>query len=260
MSDVEPARVPLSPLHRRIGDALTVGLRNPRMTLLLLALLVAIHGYVGVRMWLAHKTGLVGVLLAQRDSGTLAAAGAMRSLRVSGGEYWRLASCVLLHNDPVHILLNGVALLALGQICEAAYGSARLLFLFMASGVCGSLFSWAGGHAASVGASGGIFGLMGAALVFGFRFRKDLPSPDDELYLKRLVPWVVLNLAIGVMVPFIDNLAHVGGLVGGSLLALVLDNRVIPRKEAKLPGTILTGAIGGALLLVGLLGVFGVLR
>ena len=260
MSGVEPIEAPLSPLHRRVGDALTAGLMHPRMTGILVALVAAIHGYVGVRMWLAHRTVLVGVLLAERDRATLSAAGAMRGLLVSGGEYWRLVSCVLLHNDAMHILLNAVALFALGQLCEAAYGSARLLFLFMASGVCGSLASWAGGNAASVGASGGIFGLMGAALVFGFRFRKDLPPPHHELYGKRLVPWVGLNLLIGALVPFIDNLAHVGGLIGGSLLALVLDNRVIPRREAKLPGTLFTGAVGGALLLVGLLGVFGVLR
>jgi rhomboid protease GluP len=260
MSDVEPVEAPLSPLHRRIGDALYVGMLNPWMTRGIVGLVVAIHFYVGVRMWLAHRTGLVGVLLGQRDLATLDAVGAMRGLRVSGGEYWRLVSCILLHGSGMHILLNAIALFALGRLCESVYGPVRLLFLFMMSGIGGSLLSWAGGNANSVGASGAIFGLMGAAIVFGFRFQKELPPMAGELFRKRLLPYVGLNLLIGLMVPFIDNLAHVGGLVGGSLLALVLRNRVIPRKEGTLAGTIATGIVGGGLLLVGLLGVSGVLR
>ena len=260
MSEVEPVEAPLSPMHRRIGDALWVGMLHPWMTRALVGLVVAIHVYVGVRMWLAHKTYVVGILLGQRDLGTLEAVGAMRGLRVSGGEYWRLVSCILLHGDGMHILLNAVALFALGRLCESVYGPVRLLFLFMVSGVCGSLLSWAGGNASSVGASGGIFGLMGAAIVFGFRFQKELPPMAGELFRKRLLPWVGLNLFIGAVVPFIDNLGHVGGLVGGSLLALFLRNRVIPRKEGTLVGTIATGVLGGGLLLVGLLGVFGVLQ
>jgi membrane associated rhomboid family serine protease len=101
---------------------------------------------------------------------------------------------------------------------------------------------------------------MGAAIVFGFRFQKELPPLAGELFRKRLLPWVGLNLFIGAVVPFIDNLGHVGGLIGGSVLALFLRNRVIPRKEGTLAGTIATGVIGGGLLLVGILGVFGVLR
>jgi len=256
MSDVEPVEAPLSPMHRRIGDALYVGMLHPWMTRGLVGLIVAIHVYVGVRMWLAHKVDVVGLFLGQRDLATLDAVGAMRGLRVSGGEYWRLVSCILLHGSGMHILLNAIALFALGRLCESVYGPVRLLFLFLVSGICGSVLSWAG----SVGASGGIFGLMGAAIVFGFRFQKELPPMAGELFRKRLLPYVGLNLFIGLMVPFIDNLGHVGGLIGGSVLGLLLRNRVIPRKEGTLAGTIATGVIGGGLLLVGLLGVFGVLR
>jgi rhomboid protease GluP len=257
MSDVEPVRVELSPLHRQIGDALWVGMLRPWMTRALVALIVAIHVYAGVRMWFAHKVHFIGVFLAPRDLPTLEALGAMRGLRVSGGEYWRLVSCILLHGDGMHILLNAVALFALGRLCESVYGPVRLLFLVMATGVCGSLLSWAGGNASSVGASGGIFGLMGAAIVFGFRFTKELPPMAGELFRKRLIPWVALNLFIGAVVPFIDNLGHVGGLLGGCALALVINNRVIPRKEPTTVGTIVMGIVGGGLLLVGILGVLG---
>src|SRR5262249_4273815 len=81
-------------------------------------------------------------------------------------------------------------------------------------------------HAISVGASGGIFGLLGASVVFAFRWREKLRS----MFLSRvtrvmgtaLLPWVGLNLALGVLVPRIDIAAHLGGLLGGALLAVVL--------------------------------------
>src|SRR4029078_9861837 len=115
-----------------------------------------------------HKTYVVGILLAQRDLATLEAVGAMRGLRVSGGEYWRLVSCILLHGSGMHILLNAIAWFALGRLCESVYGPVRLLFLFMMSGICGSLLSWAGGNANSVGASGAIFGRRAARSGFAF--------------------------------------------------------------------------------------------
>jgi rhomboid protease GluP len=259
MRNPEPDESPLSPLQRQIDSALWAGAQRPWMTVGLTALVVALHVAAGVQMWLAHKVHLIGVLLEPRDLPTLVSMGAMRGLLVSGGEYWRLLSCVLLHGDGAHILLNAVALFGVGRLCESVYGPARLLFLFMTSGLCGSLLSWAGGNASSVGASGGVFGLMGAAVVFGFRFQKTLPPTQVGELFKDLVPWVVLNLFIGAVVPFIDNLAHVGGLVGGALGALAINNRVIPNRETTRAGTVVTGAVGGAFLAVAILGVAGVL-
>ncbi len=74
---------------------------------------------------------------------------------------------MFLHGDGLHILLNALALWALGRLCEALYGPARFLWLFLMSGICGACFSWLGGNESSVGASGGIFGLMGAAITPG---------------------------------------------------------------------------------------------
>jgi rhomboid protease GluP len=249
----------LDRLHRHIGEALWNGIQRPRLTRVLVGLIVAIHGLAGLRMWMAHKTGIIGVFLAQRDLGTLEAMGAMKGLRVSGGEYWRLVSCILLHGDGTHILLNSIALFALGRLCEAVFGPLRLLFLFLFAGMSGSLLSWAGGNANSVGASGGIFGLMGAAIVFGFRYKAELPPGAGELFRQRLIPWVALNLFIGAVIPMIDNLGHVGGLVGGCLLALVLNNRVVPGAEGTRTGDWIMGSLSGLVLAIGILGVLGVL-
>ena len=100
------------------------------------------------------------------------------------------------------------------------------------SGICGACFSWLGGNESSVGASGGIFGLMGASIVFGWRYRHRLPEPMSVFLRRKLAPWVVVNLVIGAVIPFIDNLGHTGGLVGGCVLAMVMGNRVIPGEES----------------------------
>jgi membrane associated rhomboid family serine protease len=78
-------------------------------------------------MWLAHKAGTSsacssGSAISPRSTRF----GAMRGLRVSGGEYWRLVSCILLHGSGMHILLNAIALFALGRLCESVYGPVRL--------------------------------------------------------------------------------------------------------------------------------------
>ena len=80
----------------------------------------------------------------------------------------------------------------------------------------------------TVGASGAVFGLMGAGVVYGLQHRRSLPPPLARLLGRGLAPWVLLNLAIGVVLPFIDNLGHLGGLLGGSLTAALLGDRLRP--------------------------------
>ncbi|HJN74230.1 MAG TPA: rhomboid family intramembrane serine protease [Myxococcota bacterium] len=144
-------------------------------------------------------------------------------------EPWRLASCLFVHGGPLHLGLNVLALYGLGRLCEALYGPARFLFLFLVSGLAGSVLSWAGGVSMSVGASSAVFGLLGAGVVFGLVQGRHLPSNLRRVFGRRLIPWVVLNLVIG-LAPFlrIDNLGHLGGLLGGMVVAVVLGDRVIP--------------------------------
>lgn len=149
------------------------------------------------------------------------------------GQYYRLLSCVFLHGDFMHLTLNMVALFGLGRLCEATYGRARFLMLVIFSGICGSLLSLGGGVGLSVGASGSIFGLLGAGVVFGFRYRKALPGPLKAIFGRGLLPWVLLNIVIGLNVDKIDNLGHMGGLAGGAFLALIMGNQVIRGEEGK---------------------------
>jgi rhomboid protease GluP len=181
----------------------------------------------------------------------------MRDIKVDGGELWRLVSCVFLHGDGLHLLLNGLALFALGRLCESLYGSARFAWLFVLSGMCGAAFSWLGGNTTSVGASGGIFGLMGAAMVFGWRYQAQLPPHMSHFLRRSLLPWVVLNLVIGLLIPFIDNLGHIGGLVGGAVLGTFIGNRVIPGEESS---RLVRGSMAAGTLLLLLLAGWGVAR
>jgi len=138
---------------------------------------------------------------------------------------------VFLHAGFFHLALNMLALFGLGRLCEAVYGPKRLLGLFLVSGLLGSVLSHIGGTELSVGASGAVFGLMGAGVVFGMRSRQKLPLPLRSVFGRGLMPWVVLNLVIGMSVPRIDNLGHLGGMLGGAACALFFGDRLVPGRE-----------------------------
>ncbi|HMB70357.1 MAG TPA: rhomboid family intramembrane serine protease, partial [bacterium] len=138
---------------------------------------------------------------------------------VAAGDLWRLVASIFLHAGVLHLVFNGYALYVLGRNLEAFYGAWTLLALFVLSGTGGSVASALLSDAISVGASGGIFGLLGASLVFAFRHRGVLPARITRIMGTALLPWVVLNIVLGVVVPRIDMAAHLGGLASGALLA-----------------------------------------
>lgn len=247
--DIDPAYVAVLKAQRRVWMNLVHGMQRPWMTIGLLVVIGLAHLLAGVISFVQGFVNVAGIVVAQRGTGVLAFLGAMVGERVSDGELWRLVSCLFLHGDGTHILLNGLALYGLGRLCESVYGPVRFLWLFLVAGVCGSTLSWLGGNAASVGASGSIFGLMGACIVFGHRYRLVLPPHIGDMFRKKLLPWVGLNLAIGVLIPFIDNLGHFGGLVGGALMAMVISNRVIPASPNTVGSRIFMGMISGTVLL-----------
>lgn len=212
--------------------------RFPPVTLGLVALCLALYGVVGVEDLQGGRTDLVGLVTGPRspESSILWGAGAARL--AWRGEPWRLLSCVLLHANLLHLAMNMVALFGLGRLCEAVYGPPRFLWLFLFSGFTGSLLSqsvalWLHPHSStfSVGASGAVFGLMGAGVVFGWRFRRSLPGPVRQVFGRGLLPWIALNIFIGFQVPNIDNLGHLGGLGGGAFLAWILGSPIIPGRE-----------------------------
>lgn len=164
------------------------------------------------------------------DLNTLRALGALDPALVERGEVWRLLSATFLHGEFDHVLGNVIMLYVLGLGCEHAFGRSQFLALYVASGLCGSLLSLTGGRV-SVGASGAIFGLAGALVATLWRHRARLHVRDRRIGLL-LAVWAAYQLFIGAVLPQVDNRAHLGGLLCGSVLGLVLRPAVLEGRDA----------------------------
>ena len=143
----------------------------------------------------------------------LIALGAKHNASIAAGEYWRLVTPMFLHGSLLHFFFNMYALFNLGREVETFLGPWRFLLLYFYAGVAGTVFSLLFTPNPSVGASGGIFGLIGAQAVFLFRHR-ELFGDRARRGLRQIVFLAIINLAIGLQ-GNIDNWAHLGGLLGG---------------------------------------------
>lgn len=144
---------------------------------------------------------------------------------VADGAYWQPLTSLFVHVDPLHIGFNMLALWFLGPQLEAAVGRARFLALYLLSGLTGSvLVYWLTPlHTPTVGASSAIFGLLGALLVLAIKVRADLTQ---------LLFWIGLNFLITVLGRgFISWQGHLGGFIGGALIALVYAYSPRPRRS-----------------------------
>ncbi len=143
---------------------------------------------------------------------------------IASGEYYRLFTAMFLHLNLSHIVLNGIALYFFGRDVETLFGSLRFAVIYLLGGLSGSLASFVFTDALSVGASGAIFAIFGAEIVYLYRHR-DLHGPGGRKLLSRLLAYMVLDLAFGVISSAgvgsfrIDNAGHIGGLIGGAMLA-----------------------------------------
>ena len=151
--------------------------------------------------------------------------GAKDNGAIADGQYWRLLSAAFLHGGIIHLLVNSWSLFTLGSLLEPVLGRSRFLATYLVSATTGSLSSWAFNSAIGVGASGAIFGLLGSALYLSWRGQTERIPPTA---LRSLALWTIYNLVYGFITPTIDNAAHLGGLIGGVLCALLLRGQVLP--------------------------------
>lgn len=163
------------------------------------------------------------------DPSALIAFGAKTNRLLQSGEWFRLITPIFIHAGLLHLLLNSYALWVVGTQVEKLYGSARFLLIYLLSGVGGVAGSYFGQiflqktfDAPSVGASGAIFGLFGVLAVFGFRYRREMPPAIRRAMTAGVLPVIAVNLFIGFSIPFIDNSAHIGGLLTGAALTLII--------------------------------------
>jgi membrane associated rhomboid family serine protease len=202
---------------------------TPQLTYALIALNVL--AFLGE--FVSGVSGIGGGL----GASPLTAAGALNGPLVAEGEFWRIVTAGFLHSGLVHLLFNMFALWILGQILEPAIGSVRFGVVYFSSLLCGSfgaLLVTPGGF--TVGASGAVFGLMGAAFVI-MRARGINPMESG------LGVWIGLNLLITFVIPGISIGGHIGGLVGGALAGLAI-SQLDARAGGRALGTAVAVAIG----------------
>ena len=158
---------------------------------------------------------------------TLIKYGANVDTLTKNGEYFRLFTCMFLHIGIIHFVLNMYSLYILGPQVESFFGKIKYLFIYLFSGMCGSILSIAFSHnVISAGASGAIFGLLGCILYFGYYYRAYL----GNIVRSQILPIIILNLGIGFMISGIDNAAHIGGLLGGIIASMAVG---VPDKSSK---------------------------
>ena len=199
--------------------------KNPYITYLIIGICVALF----VLMYL-FGNGSISV-------STLIKFGGNTPSYTKSGDYYRLFTCMFLHVGIVHLLCNMYSLYVIGPQIESFYGKYKFLFIYVFSGICGSILSLAFSpdNFVSVGASGAIFGLLGSLLYFGYHYRVYL----GNVLKSQIIPIIILNLMIGIAIPGIDNFAHIGGLIGGIFASMLMG---VPDKNNK------TDRVNGSIL------------
>ncbi|QAA34174.1 rhomboid family intramembrane serine protease [Clostridium manihotivorum] len=147
--------------------------------------------------------------------------GAKQNDLIQAGQYYRLVTAMFLHGGLMHIAFNMYALYGLGNMIEMIYGKWRYLVIYFVAGILSTLTSYIFSYGVSVGASGAIFGLLGAAVVFGLTEKDKI----GKGFLREMVTVIGLNVLIGISTPNIDNFGHFGGLLGGIIISFLIYDR-----------------------------------
>jgi len=195
--------------------------------------------FVFMLMW--SSSGLNSATLWEPPQSVLIAYGAkLNSLIKNNHEWWRFVTPVFIHIGLAHLLINMYGLWMIGPYVERLYGSAKFVVLWVMTGVAGVVasylcvrpelavgtvgrFLFRAEDGPAAGASGALFGLVGVLFVFGIKFRRELPEGFKRAFGTGLLPIILLNLFIGYIGRgFIDNAAHLGGLLSGALFGLVI--------------------------------------
>lgn len=170
------------------------------------------------------------------DGLTLLQFGASHPKLIIGGEYFRLITSSFVHIGLLHLLFNNYALYIIGPQLEGFYGKARYITIYLFSAISSTLLSMLFFDGISAGASGSIFGLLGAMIYFGYHYRVYLGT----VIKSQIIPLIVVNLLIGFSLSGINNAAHIGGLIGGVLISMAIGVKYKSTKMDKLNGWIMT--------------------
>lgn len=234
---------------RRVPTEFALG-RFPFLTLLLCAIQIGVFVSLAGRERVLSLDSLIG-------AGAKVGANIMEL-----GETWRLITANFLHRDVLHLGFNTFFLLNVGGTMENVYRGRDYLLIVVASGLGTTVLSFIMSPVPSVGASGIVLGFFGSASVFGYKYGHRLPPRYRRYFGWAILPYALFILYVGLTSRDTDNWGHVGGLVAGGLVTLVLTPRHFPvRTERRRSGfmSFFPLALGGVLL-VTVLGLGPVIR
>lgn len=178
----------------------------------------ATYTLIGINIFIFIISAYLSQSIFDIDIKVLLLLGAKNNVLINGGQYYRLFMAMFLHGGLLHLGLNMYALRTTGEIVESFYGRKKFLIIYFLSGITSSLASYIFSESTSVGASGAIFGLLGASLVFGYKMKHKI----GKEFLRNILSVIVVNILIGITIPNIDNFGHLGGLVGGLIISFIL--------------------------------------
>ena len=188
-------------------------LAPPTLTYALLGINLAVFVAMILYGWFQY-----GVWDGPEDGRVLQLFGMKINALIANGQEWRLFTAMFLHIGAIHLLFNLYALYALGPMVEGYFGHWRFTAIYILGGLCGSLASYAFSPNPSAGASGAIFGLAGATTVYFLKYRDNFGQRGRAI-LQNMVIIIGINLVFGLSSQGIDNWGHIGGLIGGAIVA-----------------------------------------
>ena len=197
--------------------------------------------FMGICLILYIITALESSNFIELDANVIHKYGALVNFVMMGKnplELYRLITSIFLHGGLLHLLCNMYSLYVIGPQLESFFGKIKYTIIFIGSGVIGNLLSMAflQDTFVSVGASGAIFGLLGALLYFGYHYRVYLST----VIKSQIIPLIAMNLIIGFVATSINNLAHIGGLIGGVLFSMAVGVKYKSSKTDIINGIIMT--------------------
>ena len=181
-----------------------------------------------------------------QNAATLTKFGANVGTLTKHGDLYRLITSAFIHIGIIHLLCNLYSLFVIGPTVEYFFGKIRFILIYLYSAIVASLFVliFQGDNTITAGASGAIFGLMGALLYFGYTYRGYIGNK----IITSVISVVLINLFIGFTSPGISNAAHIGGLIGGVVISYMLGTGTDNKKASRISGIIIFTLLTGFLV------------
>ena len=206
------------------------------------------YGLIAINIILYIFIALVGRNFFEFDPNILYKYGALvnESQMTNYVDYFRIVSSIFLHGGLLHLVFNMYSLYIIGPQLESFFGKIKFITIYLISGICGNLLSmlFLADNNVSVGASGAIFGLMGALVYFGYHYRVYLGG----VIKSQIIPLIVINLLIGYLSSGINNIAHIGGLIGGILISIAVGVKYKSNTSDRINGIVMSTIFIGFLI------------